>query len=133
MANNTKRVTLTGYNTGKPLEELYSHAGLFVLPSYYEGLPIVLLEALSYGLSVMVSDIAPNREFQLDEERYFPVGNEAVLAKTLTFWIERGPLVGEEQEKQLTMLRHRYNWDKITEQTLNVYKTITSFRIKCTE
>jgi glycosyltransferase involved in cell wall biosynthesis len=132
MANNTKRVTLTGYITGKPLEELYSHAGLFVLPSYYEGLPIVLLEALSYGLSVMVSDIAPNREFQLDEERYFPVGNEAVLAKTLTFWIERGPLAGEEQEKQLTMLRYRYNWDKIAEQTLNVYKTVISGRKKCT-
>ena len=133
MAKDTKDVVLTGFITGEPLEELYSHAGLFVLPSYYEGLPIVLLEALSNGLSVMVSDIAPNREFQLDEKRYFPVGNEAMLTKTLKFWIERGPLSGEEQEKQLTMLRHRYNWDKLAVQTLNLYKTIISVRRKCTE
>lgn len=125
MAKNTKNVVLTGFITGEPLEELYSHAGLFVLPSYYEGLPIALLEALSYGLSVLVSEIAPNREVELEEERYFPVGNETELAKRLKFWIEGGPLLGKEQAKQLAVVRHRYDWDKIAEETLKVYEAVS--------
>ena len=74
-----QNVILTGRLTGLPLQELYSHAGLFVLPSYYEGLPIVLLEAMSYGLSCVVSDIPANREVQLSEERYFKPGDVKAL------------------------------------------------------
>ncbi|MBN1254717.1 MAG: glycosyltransferase family 4 protein [Deltaproteobacteria bacterium] len=125
MAKNTKNVVLTGFITGEPLEELYSHAGLFILPSYYEGLPIVLLEALSYGLSVLVSDISPNREVELDEDRYFPVGNETELTKRLEYWIEQGPLAEKEREEQLEMVRQSYDWDKIAEETLKVYEAVS--------
>jgi glycosyltransferase involved in cell wall biosynthesis len=124
IVKNTKNVVLTGFITGEPLEELYSHAGLFVLPSYYEGLPIVLLEALSYGLSVLVSNIAPNREVELDEDRYFPVGDETELSKRLEYWIERGPLSANEREEQVEMVRKRYDWDKIAEETLKVYEAV---------
>lgn len=117
-------VVLTGFIQGNALNEIYSHAGLFVLPSYYEGLPIALLEALSYGLSVLVSDIAPNREVGLDENRYFPVENEEALAEKLDQWIKKGPLSNEEQDKQIEMLRQRYNWDNVAEQVLQVYKNV---------
>ncbi len=122
-ADNSK-VLLTGFIQGNALNEIYSHAGLFILPSYHEGLPIALLEALSYGLSVLVGDIAPNREVGLDEDSYFPVGNEKALAKKLDQWIKKCPLSGEEQTKQIEMVRQRYNWGDVAEQVLQVYKNV---------
>jgi glycosyltransferase involved in cell wall biosynthesis len=71
MAFEDPRIILTGYITGEPLNQVFTHARLFVLPSYHEGLPIALLEAMSYGLSALVSDIPANKEVKLPSERYF--------------------------------------------------------------
>jgi len=126
-ANNSK-VVLAGFIQGNALNEIYSHAGLFVLPSYHEGLPIALLEALSYGLSVLVSDIAPNREVGLDKNRYFTVGDEEELAKQLDHWIKKGAPSDEEQAKRIEMVRQKYNWDNVAEQVLQVYENILGAR-----
>ena len=61
---------------------------------------------------------------ELDEDRHFPAGDETELAKRLEYWIKKGPLSDEEQEKQLAMLRKRYDWDKIAEETLKVYEAV---------
>lgn len=48
---------LTGFVQGQELEELYSNAYVYVLPSDLEGMPLSLLEAMSYGNCCLVSDI----------------------------------------------------------------------------
>jgi glycosyltransferase involved in cell wall biosynthesis len=117
-------VVLTGFVKGGPLEQLYSHAGLFVLASSHEGLPIVLLEALSYGLSVLASDIAANRRVDLPAERYFPVGDVDALADSLAAWIEKGRLSESQRQRQIAAVRDRYNWPDIAARVLEIYRNM---------
>jgi len=125
-AKNTPNVILTGFLSGLPLQELYSHAGLFALPSYYEGLPIVLLEAMSYGLSCVVSDIPANREVGLQEDRYFKAGNIQQLAEKIIEFISK-PLSPDEKSRQISLISEKYDWGRIAQQTLEVYRLISGF------
>ncbi len=72
---------MLGHQTGDALAELYTHAGMFVLPSSHEGQPIAVLEAASYGLPVILSDIPAHREIALSRARYVEVGDIAALAE----------------------------------------------------
>jgi len=119
-----ERVVLTGYITGEPLRQVFSHARLFVLPSYHEGLPIALLEAMSYGLPVLVSDIPANREVDLPPERFFRCGDVPDLTDRLKSLLHK-EITPEEQAAYRQQIEEKYNWEKIAEQTIGVYeKTI---------
>ncbi len=119
-AGEAKDVVLTGFLAGQALQEMYSHAGLFVLPSYYEGLPIVLLEAMSFGLPCIVSDILPNREVELGNERYFSPGDVDALAKNMMRFLDQ-PMTFQEKALQIKMISEKYNWDNISVETFKVY------------
>lgn len=114
---NANGVVLTGFIKGEPMTQLMSNASLFVLPSYHEGLPITLLEAMSYGLDVLASDIPANRLAELDEYNdFFSVGNVDALAAAL----KRKLSATQKREFNLSS----YDWDNIAAQTVAVYKKI---------
>lgn len=122
----TSGVVATGFQSGLALRELYAHAGVFVLPSSHEGLPIALLEALSYGLPVIASDIPANLEVGLPEDGYFPLGDVEALASRLQ------DQVGREEAPSVRAARRewvvsRYDWQVIARQTLGVYRQVSFF------
>jgi glycosyltransferase involved in cell wall biosynthesis len=123
MAGDDPRIILTGYITGEPLNQVYTHARLFVLPSYHEGLPIALLEALSYALPVLSSDIPANKEVGLPNERYFRCGDVDHLKERMENLLEKG-LSEEERHKIQNQIETKYNWEKIADQTIEVYEKI---------
>ena len=109
-------VVLTGMIKGQPLQELYAHAGLFILPSSHEGLPITLLEAMSHQIPVLVSDIPANRAVGLPADCYFHY-DEAGCVAALTQALGEKVNHGVAHTYDLT----RYDWDHIAQQTYAVY------------
>jgi glycosyltransferase involved in cell wall biosynthesis len=117
----TPGAVFAGFQTGLALRELYAHAGVFVLPSSHEGLPIVLLEALSYGLPVVASDIPAHLEIGLEETHYFPLGNVHELAARLQSFARR-PWPVEMREGTRRWVAERYDWRSVVKQTIRVYR-----------
>lgn len=124
-AATTPGVVCTGLQTGQALRELYAHAGIFVLPSSHEGLPIAMLEALSYGLPVVASDIPANVEVGLPAEHYFPLGNVDALAARLGEFAAQS-LTAETRDARRAWVSERYDWHDIARRTLAVYRAVAS-------
>lgn len=113
-AETTPGVQLTGFVSGDELQTIFSQAGLYVMPSYHEGLPIALLEAMSYSLPAIVSDIPANKEVKLEDRVYFPVSDVDALADKL-----QQAHIGERCDYSAYL--SKYNWAEIAQQTLNVW------------
>ena len=116
-------VVLAGFQRGAALAQLYTHAGAFVLPSSHEGLPIALLEALSFGLPVLASDIPANLEIGLPQTSYFPMGNTAALAERLSA-LARTQQDESAREGRKRWVLERYDWGRIAQQTRAVYTRV---------
>lgn len=123
MAALSDSIILTGFIAGEPLRELFSNAALFALPSYYEGLPIALLEAMSYGLPCIASDIPANRNLPLAEINFFKKGDINALSQKIDEFIYSD---WDEQKglSQRNLIYELYNWRKIAEKTMEVYKNL---------
>lgn len=107
------KVVFTGFTTGEDLRQLYSHASLFVLSSFNEGFPLVLLEAMGYGLPLLVSDIPATHLLPLPVDAYVPVGDVNEFATAL----KRKSLSHEgKQEYDLT----EFDWDSIAKKTESI-------------
>ena len=111
------QVVLTGFVKGKKLHSLLTHARCFILPSSHEGLPISLLEAMSYRVPVVVSDIPANLEVGLDTSCYFPVGDVEALAEKLQKNVDESP-------HSVDYDISKYNWDVIADQVCKVYQSL---------
>ena len=120
-------VVLTGFLKGAALEQLYSHAGAFVLPSSHEGLPIAMLEALSYGLPVLASDIPANLAVGLEPSDYFPLGDVSTLARALRR-ISQHPTDPEARANRRRWVADRFDWNRIASQTHALYETTLQAR-----
>ncbi|EKO3373772.1 glycosyltransferase family 4 protein [Vibrio fluvialis] len=116
-ARTTPGVILTGFLKGDALKAVFSQARLFVMPSYHEGLPIALLEAMSFSLPAIVSDIPANSEVALDANCYFPVGDVSALSHKLA-------ALPEDTHVDYSEYLAKYDWQKIAQQTMQVYQKV---------
>ena len=107
-------VVLTGFIKGRKLHSLLTNCRCYCLPSSHEGLPIALLEAMSYGVKVLVSDIPANLEVGLPKDDYFHCGDVEELASKLEKIINA-------QLEHVDYDMSKYDWDKIADEVGGVY------------
>ena len=130
MAGTDSRIMMTGFVEGRELEELYSNCALYVLPSDIEGMPISLLEAMSYGRKCLVSNIAENMEVVEDMAVGFRKSDVADLSEKLRLILEE---IEQNEDGETGINRYRdediqnfvlarYDWDAIIERTLQLYE-----------
>jgi glycosyltransferase involved in cell wall biosynthesis len=117
------RIRLLDYMYGEALEELWSNAYLVVQPSTMEGLSIALLEALSYGRCVLLSDIPENLEVGDGVSVSFRSKDVADLKEKLEMLITRPDVVKQYEGRARDHIREQYSWDKVTESTEALYRS----------
>jgi glycosyltransferase involved in cell wall biosynthesis len=119
----TPNVVATGFQKGAALDEIYANAGMFVLPSTHEGLPIALLEAMSYGLPVLSTDILANLEVGLPQENYFKPGDVRALADLIRRFAG-SPCTEEMRQRNRDWVTGRYDWRVSARDTAGLYRSL---------
>jgi starch synthase len=112
-------VVLTGFIKGDNLKQIYSFARLFIISSYAEGHPIALLEAMSYNIDVLASNIPANLQVGLEDADYFQVGNEDDLKEKIL-----SKLSEKTERNYADFLSAKYNWDTIALETNEIYNNL---------
>ncbi len=122
------RVVLTGPLYGDTVRSLFANAYLFVLPSALEGLPISLLEALSYGTPALVSDIPENlevlRSASLCAGFTFTAGDRNALAWTIEELLHAPERVSEMGPVGKAVVEHKYDWDAVAKAYETMYRNV---------
>lgn len=115
-------VIFTGFQQGQVLEELYSNAYVYVLPSDLEGMPLSLLEAMSYGNCCVVSDIEECANVVEDHAVAFEKGNVGDLQGKLQDLLDHPDEVKKYKDGASAFICEKYNWDDVVEKTVALYR-----------
>lgn len=124
LAETDSRILFTGFVQGQLLEELYSNAYLYVLPSDVEGMPLSLLEAMSYGNCCLVSDIPECVEVVEGHGVTFRRGDAEDLRKKLQTLCDDAESVRSYQNGAADFICEKYSWDGIIRKTFELYRGI---------
>lgn len=118
-ASEDKRVIMTGFVQGDVLDELYSNCFLYCLPSDLEGMPISLMEAMSYGCNVLTSDIEECVQVSGEYGNTFKKGEISDLKMRLKQIKDNKK---EDCIKISDYMIKKYNWEEVVERTEKLYE-----------
>jgi glycosyltransferase involved in cell wall biosynthesis len=121
LSKDDKRIIFTGFVEGQLWGELYSNSYIYVLPSDLEGMPLSLLEAMSYGNCCLTSNIAECKTVTADHGLTFEKGNSQDLAEKLQMLCDNPQTVENYKNKSAEYILNKYNWDDVTNKTLELY------------
>jgi glycosyltransferase involved in cell wall biosynthesis len=115
------RIRMLDWVSGGKLDELLTHAMIFVLPSDLEGLSLALLDAMGAGLCVLTSDVPENREVVDGAGFTFERGNATELAERLRFLIANPAAREAAGRTARKRIEREYQWQRVAEGIERVY------------
>jgi glycosyltransferase involved in cell wall biosynthesis len=119
-------IVFTGELRGSRLAEIVRGAGLFILPSNLEGLPLAMLEAMLEGIPVVASNIPPHQQLVgEDKGLLFQTGDVDSCVNCLSWAIANLEDMKMRAEKAQRYVQLHYTWDNITADNLKLYETLT--------
>lgn len=124
MAGDDERIIFTGFVQGEPLDELYGNAYIYTLPSDLEGMPLSLLEAMSYGNCCLVSDIEECTSVVEDRAIVFEKSNVEDLRKKLQEACDDNEIVENYKKNAADFICEKYSWDDVVEKTMELYRGV---------
>ncbi len=124
LAKDNPNILFTGFVKGNLLEELFSNAYLYVLPSDLEGMPISLLEAMSFGCCCLTSDISECTDVTGEQGFSFHQGDVSSLREKLQELCDNPELVKTTGAAGKERVASKFSWDKMTDQTLAMYRQV---------
>ena len=122
LAKGDERILFTGFVQGKMLDELYSNAYVYTLPSDLEGMPLSLLEAMSYGNCCLTSNIPECTEVVEDKALIFKKSDVDDLKNCLQDACDHPEKVLELKKQAADFICEKYNWDDVVEETMKLYR-----------
>ena len=122
MAKDDDRIIFTGFVQGQELDELYSNAYVYTLPSDLEGMPLSLLEAMSYGNCCLVSDIDECASVVEDKALIFKKSDVNDLKENLQLACDQPKIVEQMKAEAADFICGKYNWDDVVKETLSLYR-----------
>ncbi|MBD0303730.1 MAG: glycosyltransferase family 4 protein [Tolypothrix sp. T3-bin4] len=122
---NNRDIIFANELRGSRLWEIVRGAGLFVLPSDLEGLPLSMLEAMQEGIPILASDIPPHQQL-INRERgvLFDAGNLASCINSLNWAIHHPQQLAAMARNSQKYVQMNYNWGYITTEHLKLYSTL---------
>ena len=121
LAKDDNRILFTGFVQGAMLDELYSNAYIYTLPSDLEGMPLSLLEAMSYGNCCLVSDIPECAEVVEDKALIFKKSDVKDLREKLQDACDHPEMVMKMKKQAADFICEKYNWDEVVKKTMKLY------------
>lgn len=122
LAKDDERILFTGFVQGQMLDELYSNAYLYTLPSDLEGMPLSLLEAMSYGNCCITSDILECIEVVEDKAASFKKSDVLDLEGKLQMFCDDEEKVEKYKKEAANFIWKKYSWDDVVQKTLELYR-----------
>ena len=122
LAKEDERILFTGFVQGQMLDELYSNAYIYTLPSDLEGMPLSLLEAMSYGNCCIISDILECTEVVEENAVTFKKGNVVDLKEKLQMLCDDETTVQKYKNGATEFICKKYNWDDVVRKTVELYR-----------
>ena len=121
-SKDNKNIIFTGFVQGEELEELYSNAYIYVLPSDLEGMPLSLLEAMSYKNCCLTSDIPECKTVMDDNGVTFKKSDVNDLKEKLQYLVDNVDKVNKYKSEAQDYILKKYNWDDVVDKTIELYK-----------